>query len=39
VTVGVDSIHMVKDRDKWRAVVSKVMNLQVVHIAGDPLTS
>jgi hypothetical protein len=27
------------DRDEWKAVVRKVMNLQVAHIVRDSLTS
>jgi hypothetical protein len=27
---GVDWIHLVQDRDRWRAVVSAVMNLRVL---------
>jgi hypothetical protein len=27
---GVDWIHLVQDKDKWRAVVNTVMNLRVV---------
>jgi hypothetical protein len=28
--VGVDSIRLAQDRDRWRAVVSAVMNLRVI---------
>jgi hypothetical protein len=27
--VGVDWIHLAQDKDRWRAVVNTVMNLQV----------
>jgi hypothetical protein len=26
---GVDSIHLAQDRDKWEALMNKIMNLQV----------
>jgi hypothetical protein len=36
---GVDWIDMAQDRDRWRAVVSAVMNLRVPQNAGNFLTS
>jgi len=36
---GVDWIELAQDRDKWRAVVNTVMNLQVSQITGNFLTS
>jgi hypothetical protein len=30
VWVGVEWIHLAQDRDRWRAVVNAVMNLQVL---------
>jgi hypothetical protein len=35
---GVDWIHVVQDRDQWRAVVNTVMNLRVPYKAGNFLT-
>jgi hypothetical protein len=29
LSVGVDRIHLVQDRDHWRAFVNTVMNVQV----------
>jgi hypothetical protein len=37
--VGMDWIDMAQDRDRWRAVVSAVMNLRVPQNAGKFLTS
>jgi hypothetical protein len=34
-----DWIALAEDRDKWRALVNAVMNLQVVKSAGNFLTS
>ena len=36
---GVDWIELAEDRDRWRALVSTVMNLRVSYIAGNFLTS
>jgi hypothetical protein len=36
---GVDWIDMAQDRDRWRAVVSAVMNLRVPQNVGNFLTS
>jgi hypothetical protein len=36
---SVDWIDMAQDRDRWRAVVSAVMNLRVTQNAGNFLTS
>jgi len=36
---GMNRIHLVQGRDKWQAVVEKLMNLQVPHNARDLLTS
>jgi hypothetical protein len=36
---GVDWIDMAQDRDRWRALVSAVMNLRVPKNAGNFLTS
>jgi hypothetical protein len=36
---GMDWIDMAQDRDRWRAVVSAVMNLRVPQKAGNFLTS
>jgi hypothetical protein len=36
---GMDWIDMAWDRDRWRAVMSAVMNLQVPQNAGNFLTS
>jgi hypothetical protein len=36
---GMDWIDMALDRDRWRAVVSAVMNLRVSQNAGTFLTS
>jgi hypothetical protein len=36
---GMDWIAMAQDRDRWRAVVSAVMNLRVPYNAGNFLTS
>jgi hypothetical protein len=36
---GMDWIDMAQDRDRWRAVVSAVMNLRVPKIAGKFFTS
>jgi hypothetical protein len=35
---GMDWIDMAQDRDRWRALVSAVMNLRVPQNAGDFLT-
>jgi hypothetical protein len=37
--LGMDWIDMAQDRDRWRAVVSAVMNLRSLQIAGDFLIS
>jgi hypothetical protein len=36
---GVDWIHLVQERDQWRAVVKTVTNLRVQLKAGNFLTS
>jgi hypothetical protein len=36
---GMDWINMAQGRDRWRALVSAVMNLRVPQNAGDFLTS
>jgi len=36
---GVDSIHLVQDRDQWWALVNLVMNLQVPQKVENFLTS
>jgi hypothetical protein len=36
---GMDWIDMAQDRDRWRALVSAVMNLGVLLNAGNFLTS
>jgi hypothetical protein len=36
---GMDSIDLAQDKDRWRAVVNAVMNLQVPQNAGNFLTS
>ena len=36
---GVDWIELAQDRDRWRALVSTVMNLRVPYNAGNFLTS
>jgi hypothetical protein len=36
---GINWIDMAQDRDRWRAVVSAVMNLRVPQNAGNFLTS
>jgi hypothetical protein len=35
---GVYWIHLAKDRDRWRALVNIVMNLQISQIRGNFLT-
>jgi hypothetical protein len=32
---GMDWINLARDRDQWRALVNRVMNLQVSQIAGN----
>ena len=36
---GVEGIDLVQDRDRWRALVSVVMNILVPQNAGNFLTS
>ena len=36
---GVDWMELAQDRDKWRALVTPVMNLRVPQNAGKFLTS
>jgi hypothetical protein len=36
---GVDLIGLTQDRDKWWAVVNRVMNIRVLYSAGNFLTS
>jgi hypothetical protein len=36
---GVEWIELAQDRDRWRALVDAVMNLQVPQNAGNFLTS
>jgi hypothetical protein len=35
----VDWIHWAQDKDRWRALVNRVMNLRVSYNAGNFLTS
>jgi hypothetical protein len=37
--VGVDWINLAHDADKWRAVVSTVMNVQIAYSFGNVLTT
>jgi hypothetical protein len=35
---GMDWIDMAEDRDRWRALVNAIMNLQVLYNTGNFLT-
>jgi hypothetical protein len=36
---GIDWIDLAQDRDRWRALVNAIMNLQVLYNVGNFMTS